>query len=80
MPSPDIFQRIKQTLKRGGPGVIGAIVGFFLALIWVRFGFFRLVFILILTALGYYIGVRYFSDRETVRRWLDKIFPPGKFR
>ena len=51
MPSPDIFQRIKQTLKRGGPGVIGAIVGFFLALIWVRFGFFRLVFILILTAL-----------------------------
>ncbi|NLC26379.1 MAG: DUF2273 domain-containing protein [Fastidiosipila sp.] len=80
MPSPNIFQHIKQSLQRGSPGVIGAIVGFVLALIWVRFGFFRLLFILVLTALGYYLGIRYFSDRETVRRWLDKIFPPGKFR
>ncbi|MDD4324154.1 MAG: DUF2273 domain-containing protein [Eubacteriales bacterium] len=80
MPSSNIFQRIRQSLKRGGPGVAGAIVGFAIALIWVRFGFFRLLFILVLTALGYYLGIRYFSDRETVRRWLDKIFPPGKFR
>ncbi|NLC90018.1 MAG: DUF2273 domain-containing protein [Clostridiaceae bacterium] len=80
MPSPSIFQRIWQSFKRGGPGLVGAVAAFVIALIWVRFGLFRLLFILLLTAAGYYIGVRYFSDRETVRRWLDKIFPPGKFR
>ncbi|NLC39981.1 MAG: DUF2273 domain-containing protein [Clostridiaceae bacterium] len=80
MPSPSLFQRIWQSFRRGGPGLVGAVAGFVIALIWVRFGLFRLLFILVLTALGYYLGVRYFSDRETVRRWLDKIFPPGKFR
>lgn len=80
MPSPGIFKRLRENLHRGGPGYTGAVVAFVIALLWVRFGFFKMLFVLLLTALGYYVGIRYFSDRETMKRYLDKLFPPGKFR
>ena len=44
------------------------------------FGFWKTLFILILTLVGYYLGVRYFSDDEAIKKILDKLFPPGRFR
>ncbi|HHW93181.1 MAG TPA: DUF2273 domain-containing protein [Clostridiaceae bacterium] len=65
---------------RLSPGLIGFLVGFVIALLWVLFGFWRLLFILALSGAGYYIGVRYFRDRDAFKKLIDKIFPPGMFR
>ncbi len=75
-----LWQQLSEYFKGRNPGLIGAATGLGLALSLVIFGFLKTLFIIILTISGYYIGARYFSDRETIRSWLDKILPPGKFR
>ncbi len=62
------------------PGVIGALILFVIALLWVILGIWKLLFILLMTVAGYFIGYRYFRDRDTIRKLIDKILPPGMFR
>ncbi len=76
----NFFQALFANFKTGGAGRIGALVAFVLALLIVIFGFIRTFFIIIITLLGYYIGVRYFSSERSIKELLDRIFPPGRFR
>lgn len=62
------------------PGRVGALIAFIFALLWVIFGFWKLLFILVITLVGYFVGYRYFRDRDSIRRLIDKILPPGMFR
>lgn len=76
-------QRIRQMIERvrdKDPAILGAFSGFVIALLWMVLGFWKMLFIIILTGLGYYIGARFFSDREELRHLLDRIFPPGRTR
>lgn len=67
-------------LTQADAGRIGSLIGFGFSLSLVLFGLVKTIFILLVTLLGHYLGVRYFSRREDFRKLLDKIFPPGKFR
>ena len=60
--------------------MIGAGTFFLIALLWVIFGFMRLVFILLMTVAGYTMGAVFFRDSESLRKWLNRILPPGPFR
>lgn len=75
-----VWQQLAKHFQGKNPGTIGAIIGLSLGLSLILFGFLNTLFLLLLTAAGYYLGARYFSDRETIRNWLDKLLPPGKFR
>ena len=44
------------------------------------FGLVKTLFLIGMTLLGYFLGVRYFSNKEAFRNLLDKILPPGMFR
>ncbi len=55
-------------------------IGLLLALSLVLFGFLKTLFLIGMTILGYFLGVRYFRNREAFRNLLDKILPPGMFR
>jgi uncharacterized membrane protein len=72
-------RQVREERQRLSPGLIGFIVGLSIALLWVLFGFWRLLFILALSGAGYYIGVRYFRDRDAFKKLIDKIFPPACF-
>ncbi len=61
-------------------GLIGALIMFVIGLLWVVLGFWKLLFILVLTVAGYYLGFRYFFNREAIRKLIDRILPPGMFR
>lgn len=61
------------------PALKGAVIGFILALILAIFGFWKSLMILGFTVAGYFIGKKIFVNRETLRDFLDKILPPGKF-
>ncbi|NLW89318.1 MAG: DUF2273 domain-containing protein [Clostridiaceae bacterium] len=67
-------------IKDRNAGLIGALSGFVLALLLVIFGFFKTLFILIVTLIGYLLGVRLFSDKEKLKNFMDKLIPPGRFR
>ena len=75
-----LLQQLAALFKNRNPGLVGAGIGLVLAMLLVIFGFFKTLFILLMTLGGYFLGVRFFSDRETVRNWMDKLLPPGKFR
>lgn len=74
------WQQFIENMKGRNPGTIGATVGVTLALSLVIFGFLKTLFIIGMALLGYFLGVRYFSNREAFRDLLDKILPPGMFR
>jgi uncharacterized membrane protein len=74
------MKRIFEGLKDQNAAVIGALIGFFLGFFLILFGFWKTFFLIILTVAGYYIGKKYFSNKEDLKKLLDKIFPPGKFR
>lgn len=67
-------------LRGQNAGVLGGLFFFALALLWVIFGFWKMIFILAMTCIGYGIGVVFFRDQDQFRKWVDRIFPPGFFR
>lgn len=74
------MRNLIEYLMNSRPGLIGAGIGFSLALLLVIFGFFKTLFILLLMAVGYIIGTLYLRDKEKLRELLDRILPPGLFR
>ena len=76
----NFWQQFADSLKNKNPGTIGAVTGLTLALSLVIFGIIKTLFLIGMTFLGYFLGVRYFRNREAFRDLLDKILPPGMFR
>jgi uncharacterized membrane protein len=74
------WNQILESIKGRNPGMIGGAIGLSLGLSLVIFGFLKTLFIIVLTLLGIFLGVRYFSNKEAIRNLLDKILPPGMFR
>jgi uncharacterized membrane protein len=74
------WQQLFENLKGRNPGTVGAVAGLVLALSLVIFGIWKTLFLIGMSLLGYFLGVRYFSNREAFRNLLDKILPPGLFR
>lgn len=74
------WQSLGEIFQGHNPARAGALIGLLLAVSLVVFGFWKTLFILLLTALGYYLGSRFFTNPEDFRNLLDKILPPGKFR
>lgn len=75
-----LFGPIVRILRGKDAGLVGAGLGFSLALLLVIFGFFKTVFILALTLVGYVLATKFFSNKEQFYQLLDRIFPPGRFR
>ena len=75
-----IISKILEMLRDRNAGMIGAAGGFILAILFVKYGFFRTLFILFLTLVGYLAGNWLFRDRERIKDFLDKLLPPGRFR
>ncbi len=74
------MKNVIENLMNSRPGLIGGGFGLTLALLLVIFGFFKTLFILILTFAGYIIGTLYLRDKDKLRELLDRILPPGLFR
>lgn len=75
-----LFEPILRLVHGKDAGLVGAAVGFVLAVLWVIFGFWKTLFILLVTLAGYVIGARLFRNSEHFRELIDKVLPPGRFR
>lgn len=75
-----LFDPILRLVHGKDAGLVGALVGFVLAVLWVIFGFWRMLFIVLLTLAGYVIGARLFRNSAHFRELIDKVLPPGRFR
>lgn len=59
--------------------IIGATVGFIIAVLILTFGFFRALFVLFCVGAGYLVGKR-IDEKEDIMDILDKLLPPGYHR
>jgi uncharacterized membrane protein len=58
----------------------GALIGFGLAVFIIIVGFFKTLFIALLSGLGYYIGKRLSGDKDYIKNLLERVLPPGMNR
>lgn len=75
-----LLRQIAEDISQLNSGVKGGILGFVVGLLLVTFGFWRTLFVLFLTCLGYVLGIRLIQRHGGLKELLDKIFPPGFFR
>ena len=76
----EIISKILELLRDRNAGTLGAVGGFVVAILLVKYGLFRTLFILLFTFAGYFVGSKLFRDRERIKDFLDKLLPPGRFR
>ena len=76
----NLFEPIFKFLHGKDAGIVGASVGLGLGLMLIIFGFWKTLFLLFCTILGYVLGARLIRNSENFRELLDKLFPPGRFR
>ena len=71
-----LFEKL-QNLKAG---TIFAFFFFVTGVLLCIFGFFKTLFIILFTAVGFFVGSFLFSDTSRFKKFLDRILPPGRFR
>ena len=71
-----LFEKLRNTKA----GVIFAVLFFITGLLLCIFGFFKTLFILFFSAVGFFVGSFLFSDTSRFKKFLDRILPPGRFR
>ncbi|MCR4702149.1 MAG: DUF2273 domain-containing protein [Saccharofermentans sp.] len=71
-----LFEKFRNTKA----GVLFAVLFFIVGLLLCIFGFFKTLFILLMTAVGFFVGSFLFSDTSRFKKFLDRILPPGRFR
>ena len=75
-----IFGSLGDLLNRKNAGFVSGFVFFIFALMIVIFWFWKTLFIVLFTIGGYIFGVKVLMNPENLRRIVDKILPPGRFR
>lgn len=71
--------RFIQGLGNNKGKTIGSIIGFIVAILILTIGFFKTLFIVFCTFIGYYIGKKS-DNQEDFKEFLDRILPPGKVK
>ncbi|MGI6778074.1 MAG: DUF2273 domain-containing protein [Acetivibrionales bacterium] len=74
------FEWLTEFYRSHRGAVIGALVGFFIAVAILILGFFRVLFIAICSGVGFFLGNKLSVDKEYLKNLLDRILPPGTYR
>lgn len=74
------LEKILEFYNEHRGAVIGAASGFLAAVMILILGFWRVLFIALLTGVGYYIGKRIHDDKDYIKNLLDRVLPPGTYR
>ena len=75
-----LLSKILEKLSNTKAGWIFAFIFFVIAILLCIFGFFKTLFIILFTMVGFFVGAFLFSDSGRFKRFLDRILPPGRFR
>lgn len=74
------LSKIFEKLRNLKAGTVVAFFFFVTGVLLCIFGFFKTLFIILFTAVGFFVGSFLFSDTSRFKKFLDRILPPGRFR
>lgn len=60
--------------------ILGAAIGFVIAVIVLILGLLKALFIVLCVVFGFYIGKKLYQDKDYIKNLLDRILPPGTYR
>lgn len=75
----DIFKEFIQYINNNRKKFFGAFSGFLIGILVLTIGFFKTLFIILTTVIGYLLGSKSFTKADLMN-FLEKILPPGKIR
>lgn len=74
------LSKLFEKMKNVKAGYMAAFIFFVVAILLCIFGFFKTLFIVLFTLVGFFVGAFLFSDKSKFKDYLDRILPPGRFR
>lgn len=74
------LSRVFEKLENTRAGAIFAFLFFIIAVLICIFGVLKTIFIILFTAVGFFVGSFLFSDMSRFKKFLDRIIPPGRVR
>ena len=74
------LSRLFEKLENTKAGTIFAFLFFIIGILICVFGILKTLFIIIFTAVGFFVGSFLFSDMSRFKKFLDRIIPPGRVR
>ncbi len=75
-----LLTRILEKLKNTKAGVLFAFAFFVIAVLICIFGFWKTLFIVLFTLIGFVVGSFLFGDESKFKKFFDRILPPGRVR
>ncbi|EGD48573.1 Protein of unknown function DUF2273 [Ruminiclostridium papyrosolvens DSM 2782] len=60
--------------------ILGAAIGFSIAVIVLILGLLKALFIVLCVVFGFYVGKKLYQDKDYIKNLLDRILPPGTYR
>jgi uncharacterized membrane protein len=60
--------------------ISGGIIFFIVGIIYLKYGFLKTIFLLVMTALGIYIGGRKLDGNQDLRDYIGDLWPPRRNR
>lgn len=70
----------RELLNRHLGKILGGILFFLLGIIYLKFGFLRTLFLLLITALGIYIGGSKLDGSREIQDYLGSLWPVRRYR
>ena len=74
------LSKLFEKLRNLKAGTVVAFFFFVTGVLLCIFGFFKTLFIILFTAVGFFVGSFLFSDTSRFKKFLDRILPPGRVR
>ena len=74
------LSKLFEKMKNVKAGAVFAFMFFVVALLLCIFGFWKTIFIIIFSIIGFFVGSFLFTDTSRFKKFLDRILPPGRFR
>lgn len=75
-----LLSKIIEKLENTKAGIVFAVAFFIIGILICVFGIPKTIFIIIFTAVGFFVGSFLFSDMSRFKKFLDRILPPGRVR
>ncbi len=72
----DIFISILYWINNNKKRFFGGLIGFILSVLILTIGFFKTLFIVLCTLIGYLLGSKTYTKRQ-ILEMLERILPPG---
>ncbi len=70
----------RELINRHLGKILGGILFFLLGIIYLKFGFLRTLFLLLITALGIYIGGSKLDGSREIQDYLGSLWPVRRYR